>query len=263
MLALSGALLAHCRGLDRAALKQLYEVLDGASWANNDNWNVTDDTPGVNLDHDPCSTDKRWHGVGFLDPCRTYLDDIVDAGTAMTTWLTEERSSGIGCFAGRVTSLRLAHNNLNGSLHNVDFLGDLTNLTSLDLAYNSIGGTLPVQIGNLANVQIVQLSNNELSGTMPSHLGLINANGPDPHAACGADRDAPCELQTQLKLTDLDLSRNAISGSLPPEARARRWKSARPPPLHPPLTSPPSCPPLLPPPLSSHHTPPRDPHPET
>ena len=24
------------------------------------NWNVTDQTPGINLDHDPCSTNKRW-----------------------------------------------------------------------------------------------------------------------------------------------------------------------------------------------------------
>ena len=25
----------HCRGLDRAALQQLYEVLDGANWVDN------------------------------------------------------------------------------------------------------------------------------------------------------------------------------------------------------------------------------------
>ena len=32
---LAGPAAPHCRGLDRAALQQLYEVLDGANWVDN------------------------------------------------------------------------------------------------------------------------------------------------------------------------------------------------------------------------------------
>ena len=67
-----------------------------------------------------------------------------------------------------------------GPLHNVDFLGDLTNLTYLDLAHNALNGTLPVQLGNLANVQAIHLESNALSGVIPSHLCAQPPPSPPP-----------------------------------------------------------------------------------
>ena len=49
----------HCRGLDRRALINLYEALDGANWTNNKNWNVTSGTPAENMANDPCFIEKR------------------------------------------------------------------------------------------------------------------------------------------------------------------------------------------------------------
>ena len=96
----------HCRGLDRRALINLYEALDGANWTNNKNWNVTSGTPAENKANDPCSIEKRWFGVGFSDPCEKYLDDIVGWGPE-TDYLAQVRGAGQGCFAGRITALNL------------------------------------------------------------------------------------------------------------------------------------------------------------
>jgi len=70
----------HCRGLDRSALIAMYNALDGANWVNNRNWNTTTGTSAQNKANDPCDHLKRWYGVGFIDPCEKYLDDIVGEG---------------------------------------------------------------------------------------------------------------------------------------------------------------------------------------
>ena len=131
----------HTRAADRMALIKLYEALGGDNWTNNANWNVTNGTVEENKENDPCNPQRRWFGVGCIDPCEKYLDDIVGSGPE-TDHLTAIRGSGTGCFAGRVTSLNLRRNNLEGDL-SIPELGDLTNLTYLDLSWNQIHGSIP------------------------------------------------------------------------------------------------------------------------
>merc|ERR1712185_874472 len=143
--ALASRAAAHCRGLDRTALIKLYDAFDGANWVNNRNWNTTSGTSAQNKANDPCDPTQRWFGVGFIDPCEKYLDDIVGSGP-QTDFLTRVRGSGQGCFAGRVTSLNLRRNNLHGNM-TVPELGDLENLTYIDLSWNNLEGAIPTQIG--------------------------------------------------------------------------------------------------------------------
>ena len=101
---------------DRAALMALYNSTDGRNWARNDNW----------LSNRPIG---EWYGVS------------TDA-------------------AGRVKTLRLglytlnndtiASNRLSGSIPSE--LGNLTNLTILDLGPNQLSGTIPPELGNLTNL---------------------------------------------------------------------------------------------------------------
>jgi len=213
---LAGAIVGcrgHCRGLDRAALISLYEALDGANWTNNKNWNVTTGTPAENKANDPCSIEKKWFGVGFNDPCERYLDDIVGWGP-QTDMLTELRGAGQGCFAGRVTALNLHRNGLRGNLTHPQ-LGDLANLTYLDLSWNEVGGTIPTQIGLINNVQTINLDHNHLSGSLPSELGTLNANGPPDTTGC--DIDDPCPEGVQMKMNDLNVGHNSFSGAIPAE----------------------------------------------
>ena len=103
--AASGFVLAGCRQSDRAALMALYEALGGAQWTQNENWSPSSD---------PCGIASRWFGVGISDPCDRWRD-------------------GEACDVGRVTSLYLEQNNLNGDLSAWTQIGALTNLSMVDL----------------------------------------------------------------------------------------------------------------------------------
>jgi len=201
----------HCRGLDRTALIRLYEELDGPNWANNRNWNVTSGTSEENNANDPCDPKKRWYGIGFQDPCERYLDDIIGSGP-QTDFLTRVRGAGQGCFAGRITSINLRRNGLRGNL-TIPELGDLENVTYLDLSWNELVGAIPTQMGRINNVLMVNLAHNNLTGTLPSELGTINAAGPPASAGCGIDD--PCAPGTQMKITQLNVGHNAIGGPIP------------------------------------------------
>jgi len=203
----------HCRGLDRMALIRLYEMTDGANWVNNKNWNITTGTSAENKNNDPCDPNKRWFGVGFTDPCEHYLDDIIGEGP-QAEYLTRIRGLGQGCFAGRITALNLRRNNLRGNF-SIAELGELANLTYVDLSFNELTGSIPSEIGRWNNIQQIALQHNSLDGYLPTELGMLNSNGPSASTGCGIDD--PCPMGAQMKLTDLSLQVNSFSGSIPSE----------------------------------------------
>ena len=110
-------------------------------------------------------------------------------------WLTDAPLgdwSGVETNAlGRVTELNLPFNDLSGSLP-VE-LGNLASLTTLRLEFNDLSGPIPAEFGNLSSLENVDLSFNELSGPIPPELGKLT------------------------NLTDLDLSSNQLSGPIPTE----------------------------------------------
>ena len=178
----------NCRGLDRNALIRLYDSFDGANWVNNRNWNTSTGTSAQNKANDPCDHTKRWYGIGFIDPCEKYLDDIIGEGP-QTDYLTRVRGAGQGCFAGRVTSLNLRRNNLRGNLTVPEF-GDLQNLTYIDLSWNALEGAIPTQIGRINNVQTILLAHNNIThlrATEPSpRLELRRSIGPVRVVSCNS-----------------------------------------------------------------------------
>ena len=92
---------------------------------------------------------------------------------------------------GRVTSLTLSGNQLNGSIP--PELGNLTNLQYLWLHGNQLSGSIPPELGNLTNLISLYLYRNQLSGQIPPELGNL------------------------ANLTDLRLNSNYLSGQIPPE----------------------------------------------
>ncbi len=79
--------------------------------------------------------------------------------TNKTGWLTDCNLCGwygIGCTNGRVTTLNLVNNGLQGSIPMS--LSGLTNLSALSLALNQLSGTIPANLGNLTNLNLLELS---------------------------------------------------------------------------------------------------------
>ena len=144
------------RRADRAALVSLFQLLGGPHWLNNDGWDV-DGTS------DPCDHQTHWRGVGCIDPCDDWRD-------------------GPNCYFGRVTALNLRDNNLTGSMTNWTGIGDLHNLTWLDLSFNSISGSVPAEIGEIQNIVIIHLGA-RIPGLL---IGLRS------HAFCNTCRASPC-----------------------------------------------------------------------
>lgn len=98
---------------------------------------------------------------------------------------------------GCVTGLNLASNNLNGKMvSTLALLGELSQLTSLNLADNVLFGAIPEEIYNYRKLQLLDLSNNDMEGLIPP------------------------EIQRLSTLRRLDLRNNQLNGATPPEVNA-------------------------------------------
>ena len=122
--------------------------------------------------------------------------------------------------SGRVVGLRLAYNELSGSIPAE--LGNLANLAWLDLNGNVLTGPIPSELGNLANLMALYIGGldvggNELTGPIPSELGnlanlvwlnlsLNELTGP-----------VPAELGNLANLDALNLGGNELTGPIPSE----------------------------------------------
>ena len=156
---------ASARKADKAALVSLFRTLGGEKWTKNELWD-----PDWDSKSDPC--DQRWRGVGCVDPCESNMLDrtISYAQSSATGQLQRLR-----CRKGRITSIVLPRNNLRGAITNWTSVGELHNLTYLDLSFNNISGSLPTQLGKIRVLEHLDLSWNHLEGNLPdSTFGALN-----------------------------------------------------------------------------------------
>ncbi|XP_015087079.1 receptor-like protein 9DC1 [Solanum pennellii] len=110
----------------------------------------------------------------------------------------------------QITQLDLSHNNLDGKIPDVFY--NLQMLTSLSLDNNNFTGPFPPSLVNLTNLQVLRLRNNSLSGTIPEFktnsieildLSRNQFSGPIPQS-----------LTHLLNLTAVFLGQNKLSGEV-------------------------------------------------
>ena len=149
-------------------------------------------------------------------------------GEYLRTDLSECWWHGISCSANRneevvVERVYLQSNNLRGNLP--ETLGALTSLQELNLSNNSIAGVVPDawfaregQESKWPDLFWFDLSQNELSGTLPSGLWRL----PVARFIYVSDNkltgpiDAANSVARPVRLEDVWLSANRLTGSLPP-----------------------------------------------
>lgn len=137
--------------------------------------------------------------------------------TDNTNWLTGPVSTwyGITVSGDRVARVALRSNNLVGTIPHE--IGDLTNLTVLDLYTNQLTGSIPPEIGKLTSLTELNLHLNQLTGSIPPEIGnltnLINwymkSNQLTGHI--------PPEIGNLKNLRDLYLHTNQLDGPIPTE----------------------------------------------
>ncbi|KAH0724461.1 hypothetical protein KY285_003699 [Solanum tuberosum] len=91
---------------------------------------------------------------------------------------------------GKLKSLSLANNNLDGQLEFLSFNRSLTQFEYLDFSLNSLTGPIPSNVSGMQNLQFLFLSSNHLNETIPSWIFSLPS------------------------LYDLDLSDNHFSGNI-------------------------------------------------
>ncbi|CDY28719.1 BnaCnng06050D [Brassica napus] len=121
---------------------------------------------------------------------------------------------GVHCDSGRVTTLRLPGAGLFGSLP-LGGIGNLTQLQTLSLRFNSLSGPIPSDFSNLALLRYLYLQGNAFSGEIPPFLftlpSIIRIN-------LGENRFSgriPDNVNNATRLVTLYLEKNQLTGSIP------------------------------------------------
>ncbi|CAN4089917.1 unnamed protein product [Withania somnifera] len=148
---------------------------------------------------------------------------------------------GIPKSIGNISSLTYFEadsNSFSGEI--VSEFAKCTNLTLLNLASNEFNGTIPSEFGQLNNLQELIVSGNNLYGEIPTSvlkcknlnkLELSNKfNGAIPTDICNTSRlqylllgensirgEIPREIGNCVKLLELEMGSNELTGSIPPE----------------------------------------------
>jgi hypothetical protein len=161
--------------------------------------------------------------TGAVDAERAVLMALYDSTdgenwTNSTGWGTGDPYCswyGVTCDAGIVTELTLISNHLSGTIP--PELGNLSNLSLLNLKRNQLSGTIPPELGNMSNLGYLYLHSNQLSGTIPPELGNLS----NLRFLWLFDNQLsdliPPELSNLSYLISLDLRHNQLSGLIPPE----------------------------------------------
>jgi len=145
----------------------------------------------------------------------------------MKNWQNEPQSwtgsdpckswDGISCSNGRVIEVRLSSMNVAGTLSNS--IDQLSALTYLDLSNNpSLGGPLTPNIGNLKQLSILNLLGCSFTGNIPQEIGNLSQL---TFLALNLNQFTgriPPSLGLLTNLSWLDLSANQLSGQIPVSA---------------------------------------------
>ena len=168
--------------LDRAALEALYHATDGPNWVNSGNW-LTDAPLG------------DWYGVSTDASGRVVGLDLSG------TWDSEAQRPVVHGLSGPIP-------------HD---LGNLSNLTTLDLGYNLLSGPILAELGNLANLTTLNLRRNRLTGLILPELGDLTRLETLNLFSNDLSGPIPPELGKLARLRRLLLSTNNLTGPIPPE----------------------------------------------
>lgn len=130
--------------LEREALIQLFNALDGDHWTNNTNW----------CSDEPLNT---WYGVDSYDG---FVNQIRLSNNNLSGFLPDVFGT-----LTHLSSIALDNNSIEGTLP--PSLGSLSGLWELSLSNNRLSGPLP-DISEMNNLDYLNLSGNYLNGEIPA-----------------------------------------------------------------------------------------------
>ncbi|OEL20984.1 putative leucine-rich repeat receptor-like protein kinase, partial [Dichanthelium oligosanthes] len=144
------------------------------------------------------------------------------SSTGDMTMLNITNASIKGTLAGldfsafpRLETLILGQNDLYGTIP--EGIGNLTNLASLRMYGQRLTGPIPRSIGQLKQLTVLQLAYLELNGSIPGEVGNLTSLEEMLLAGNSLTGLIPPAIGRLEKLSSLDLSFNNLKGSIPSE----------------------------------------------
>jgi len=125
---------------------------------------------------------------------------------------------------GSLTYLNLDNTSRIGTL--IPEIFDIPQLLVLKLGDNALTGTIPSAIGKLTNLKQLVLSYNNFTGAFPKEIGALPLQLLLAQSNQLTDKQALQTLSNISTLTTLDLSKNAISGTIPGDIFSKLRKIA-------------------------------------
>lgn len=202
---------------DKAALSELYFAIGGSQWGENTNW-LSDRPLG---EWEGVLVDGRGRVTGlFLSGGHSEVEIPISSLARLdqlrVLWVHAALAGEIPPELGDLENLSwidLEDNRLTGEIP--PELGKLKTLGWLNLEHNQLSGEIPPQLGNLPNLESLMLEYNMLSGEIPSELGNLSnllSLTLRENRLSGA---IPRELGNLSKLRQLWLRGNELSGCIP------------------------------------------------
>lgn len=151
-----------------------------------------------------------WAFLTSLSNCTQLLNLAMDANI-----LNGSFPESVGNLSRKLERLYFGQNQISGNIPAE--IGNLVNLTLLDMGQNMLSGQIPLTIWNLTNLFVLKLSMNRLSGQIPSTVGNLLQLGHlylDDNELSG---NIPPNIGQCKRLLMLNFSANHFTGSIPIE----------------------------------------------
>ncbi|GAV82147.1 LRR_1 domain-containing protein/Pkinase_Tyr domain-containing protein/LRRNT_2 domain-containing protein/LRR_4 domain-containing protein [Cephalotus follicularis] len=116
-----------------------------------------------------------------------------------------------------LTTLNLAGNILAGAIPSS--LSQLLGLRLLDLSQNSLNGSIPVSLDSFKNLGFLDISSNMLSGSIPVGIGSLSKLQYLNVSNNSLSSSIPAQFGDLASLVAFDLSLNSLTGSVPADLR--------------------------------------------
>ncbi|KAJ6753242.1 RECEPTOR-LIKE PROTEIN KINASE BRI1-LIKE 3 [Salix purpurea] len=135
-----------------------------------------------------------------------------------------------GIRAGRLENLPMVHSCPTTRIYSgMTVYTFITNgsMIFLDLAYNSLSGTIPQNFGSMSYLQVLNLGHNKLGGNIPDSFGGLKAIGVLDLSHNDLQGFLPGSLGTLSFLSDLDVSNNNLTGPIPSGGQLTTFPQSR------------------------------------
>uniref|UniRef100_A0A0E0KNA4 non-specific serine/threonine protein kinase n=1 Tax=Oryza punctata TaxID=4537 RepID=A0A0E0KNA4_ORYPU len=153
---------------------------------------------------------EDWSFLTALTNCTQLLKLSMEGNN-----LNGNLSQSVGNLSTNIEWFKFGGNQIFGRIP--DELGNLVNLTLLDINSNMLSGEIPLTIGNLRKLFILNLSMNKLSGQIPSTIGNLSQLGKLYLDNNNLSGKIPARIGQCRMLNMLNLSVNSLDGSIPVE----------------------------------------------